>query len=72
MEEKFKNCVYCNKEFIYTNVRNIYCSDSCKAKHSRENKGILVDKECKNCKKYLNLLVKQRFIALINVKKNII
>jgi G:T-mismatch repair DNA endonuclease (very short patch repair protein) len=51
MEEKIKNCKYCNKEFIYTNKRNIYCSLECKANHSKENKGVIVKKNCKNCNK---------------------
>lgn len=49
MKEKIRKCNYCNKEFVYTNERNIYCSRNCGAKHSRENKWVLVKKNCKNC-----------------------
>jgi G:T-mismatch repair DNA endonuclease (very short patch repair protein)/YHS domain-containing protein len=69
MEEKIKNCVYCNKEFVYKNIKNIYCSDNCKAKHSRENKGILISKKCKNCEKIFESIGESKIYCSDDCKK---
>lgn len=51
MNEKIKKCKYCNKEFEFTNEKQMYCSRNCCAYYNAKNKKLIYNKKCKFCNK---------------------